>query len=144
MTICTKERQDMILSNIVVGRDDPGTPSCNIQLTPTGNIVKKYIDSITENYKNVIVDKYIIMPDHIHMLIKICGVPRSSRPTDISTVIGALKRLANKEIGHNIFQTSFYDHVIRDETDYITKWNYIENNPVKWVEQKKVTTNDKL
>lgn len=76
------------------------------------------------------------MPDHIHILISITnGVPRSSRPTaDISQIIAVLKRLINKDVGRNIFQTSYYDHVIRNENDYITKWNYIENNPIKFFE----------
>ena len=48
-------------------------------------------------------------------------------------IVCVLKRLINKEIGENIFQTSFYDHIIRDEEDYIIKWKYIEENPIKWL-----------
>ncbi len=33
-----------------------------------------------------------------------------------------------------IFQTSFYDHIIRNESDYIEVWEYIENNPYKFIE----------
>lgn len=58
-------------------------------------------------------------------------------------IIGVLKRLINKELNKNVFQTSFYDHVIRGENDYTTKWNYIETNPVRWIE-KEGETNDKL
>lgn len=36
--------------------------------------------------------------------------------------------------GQKLWQTSFYDHVIRDEADYLTKWNYIAANPAKWAE----------
>lgn len=36
--------------------------------------------------------------------------------------------------GQRLWQPSFYDHIIRDETDYLTKWNYIETNPARWAE----------
>ena len=132
ITICTIERQTMLCD--IVGRDDPGTPYI-IQLTPEGKITDKYINSISTHYQNVSVDKYIIMPDHIHLLLSITGERRveSPRPTDISQIIGVLKRLINKDAGKNIFQTAFYDQIIRDENDYMIQWNYLENNPMKWV-----------
>jgi hypothetical protein len=33
-----------------------------------------------------------------------------------------------------IWQTSFHDHIIRDENDYLNHWQYIDNNPAKWAE----------
>ena len=63
-------------------------------------------------------------------------MPGSSRPTgNVPKIIAALKRLINREIGRNIFQASFYDHVIRDESDYVKKYNYIENNPANRIEK---------
>lgn len=44
--------------------------------------------------------------------------------------------LTTKEIGFSIFQCSFYDHIIRDDEDYLTKAKYIEENPAKWAEDK--------
>ena len=60
-----------------------------------------------------------------------------SRPTrtSLSQVIAVFKRLINKEIGKNLFQTSFYDHIIRDEEDYKTRWEYIDTNPARWYEK---------
>lgn len=53
-------------------------------------------------------------------------------------VIGQMKRHISKETGVSLWQKSYYDHIIRDENDYITRWNYIEDNPAKWIEQEKV------
>lgn len=39
----------------------------------------------------------------------------------------------NGEQGSKIFQRSYYDHVIRNQNDYDEVWQYIENNPKKWV-----------
>jgi putative transposase len=40
--------------------------------------------------------------------------------------------LVTKEVGTSIFQESYYDHIIRDEADYLIKWNYIDTNPARW------------
>ena len=78
------------------------------------------------------------MPDHIHLLLFIDnfnGASRTSRPTHslLSRTISGFKRLCNKEIGENIWQSSFYDHIIRDEKDYKVRWQYIEDNPAAWI-----------
>ena len=71
------------------------------------------------------VDKYVIMPNHIHLILRIesgdarvkNGPPGASAPT-VSDAVGALKRLVNREIGRDIWQRSFHEHVIRNEDDY--------------------------
>ena len=79
-------------------------------------------------------DKYVIMPNHLHLLVTLAdGGLKASRPT-IQTIVRSTKRMITKEIGHSIFQTSFYDHVVRGERDYWEIWQYIENNPARWAE----------
>ena len=48
--------------------------------------------------------------------------------------VGALKRLVNRRLGHDIWQRPFHEHIIRTEDDYREIWNYIDGNPAKWVE----------
>jgi hypothetical protein len=50
----------------------------------------------------------------------------------IPRFVASLKRFSNLEIGKNIFQRSYHDHVIRNEQGYLKIWEYIENNPKKW------------
>lgn len=136
VTICTKNRQQ-ILSSVTVGRGDLTPPS--VQLTEIGAIVEKYILGIETAYESVFLDSHIIMPDHIHLLLRIedpdSGGMGSSRPT-LPQVIRALKSMMTKEIGHSIWQTSFYDHIIRSEQAYCEICQYIDSNPAKWLEQK--------
>ena len=42
--------------------------------------------------------------------------------------------MITKECGVSLFQKSFYDHIIRDEADYLAKWHYIDTNPARWAD----------
>ena len=132
ITMCSKDKAH-IFGQVSVGRDDLGAPGT--ELSAIGKVVEKYIVSVSEAYKNVSVDNYVVMPNHIHLLLTIRaeGAPGSSRPT-VSQVIAALKRFTNRECGMKLWQSSFYDHIIRDEKDYFTRWNYIDTNPFRWAE----------
>ncbi|MCL2673869.1 MAG: transposase [Defluviitaleaceae bacterium] len=114
----------------------------HVRLSKYGLIAQKYLEQIESHYQNVFVDKYVVMPNHIHVLIRVSendiapinnGAPRSSRPTSmLPRVLTAFKKLTNKEFGFNIWQDSYNDHIIRDENDYLIHLQYIENNPTKW------------
>jgi putative transposase len=134
VTICTKERARIL--GEVVGRDAHIPPY--IALSSIGECVEKYIGSIPTANLQVQVDNYVIMPNHIHLLISIQdsengGGMWASRPT-IQTIVRSLKILVSKKAGFNIWQTSYYDHIIRNETDYLAHWQYIDDNPAKWAE----------
>lgn len=153
ITICTKNRQ-FELSQIFRSCNCVGADIIRPSLTQYGKIVEKAIDAISNHYPEVTIDKYVIMPDHIHLILTITSPETNGRiisaPTKpIRTIIGQMKRWVSKEIGISIWQKSYYDHVIRDENDYTTKWNYINKNPLSWFinkenEPEEVTSNDKL
>ena len=127
ITICTKDRKP-ILSKIIVGAN-----SVRPQLKEYGIIVEKAIKCIPVQYPMISVDKYVIMPDHIHILLqihlKVGGRPMVA-PT-IERVVKQMKGYVSKQTGEPIFQRSFYDHIIRNQKDYDETWEYIENNPKK-------------
>lgn len=58
------------------------------------------------------------------------------RPTDavIPKLISSLKRYTNRKAGASLWQGSYYDHIIRDENDYLRVWAYIDQNPARWAE----------
>ena len=102
--------------------------------------IEKYIIFMNTKYDNISIDKYAIMPNHIHLIIKIenkfpDGMSQAPYPTTnaiIPKFISLFKRYCNREIGKNIFQRSFHDHIIRNEKDYLKIWNYIDTNHQKW------------
>lgn len=130
VTICTKGRQWLLSSIGDVGDDAHIVPSP--RLSDYGHVCDKYIRSISAVYTGVSVDAYVIMPNHIHLLIRLDGAMWASPPTSISDIVRSFKVLVTKEIGVSIWQRSFYDHVIRGEQDYAEIAEYIETNPLRW------------
>ncbi|MBQ2998459.1 MAG: transposase, partial [Oscillospiraceae bacterium] len=113
-----------------------------INLTKTGKIAEEQLLFLEKEYPFVKIDKYVIMPNHIHIIFalteKTAGA--SPRPT-LSDIVCAYKsrttRLCNKincSPGKKIFQTSFYDEIIRNQKAYDEISEYVYENPVKWEE----------
>ena len=102
-----------------------------------GKIAADSIDTLSSHYSNVSIDKYVVMPNHIHMIVVIgCKIEISDNPT-LSQIIGAYKSEVTRLIhqsapNEQIWQRSFHDHVIRNQRDYDRIWNYIHTNPMRW------------
>ena len=135
VTICTENRRQ-VLSRIV-GGDVLDAPK-KVELLPYGKIAEKYILQLDEFYENIKVDKYVIMPNHIHIMIFVSqpGAARPSPPTrqhsTVSRFVSTFKRFCNKEYGENIWQRNFNDHVVRNRQDYEEHIKYIHENPQAW------------
>ncbi len=130
ITICTANREKLFWS-ARVGK--PNSPTA-VPLSDIGITVDKQIKKLNDIYTAVTVDKYCIMPDHIHFIIFI-NSNENGRPQvtpTISRVIQQFKGTITKKIGKQIWQKSFYDHAIRNPQDYNEIWQYIENNPLKY------------
>jgi len=130
ITVCTANREKLFWNP--VGTDIIHTK--NLPLSAAGKTMEQGILQIETHYEGVTVDKYCVMPDHIHLLLRIesdLNGRMVSAPT-VSTVVGSLKRWVSKELGRPIWQKSFYDHGIRNQQDYNEIWEYIENNPLKF------------
>ncbi len=145
VTICTESKK-CLLSRIV-GTGVPDGPQ--VELTPYGETAKKYIEQLNSFYEHIKVDSYVIMPNHIHLLL---FVPWSEQfrtrvPTGVnshvSRFVSTFKRFCNKEYGMNIWQSRSFDHIIRNQTDYQKHKEYIYNNPISWSLDKLNPTSDK-
>ena len=135
VTICTEERK-CILGRVVGGGvlDAPF-----VQLSKHGILAQQTLLEMDAFYKDISVEKYAIMPNHIHFIMTLSACNGSSRtptPTNarLPAFVSALKRFTNKRAGISLWQRSYYDHVIRSEADYLRVWQYIDDNPVKWAE----------
>ena len=97
---------------------------------------------MTNFYPDLQIEKYVVMPNRIHFIVVVTQRPvRASRtpsPTEvranqtIPAFVSTLKRMTNRTAGVQLWQRGYYDHIIRDQLDYDTIWQYIDENPAKW------------
>lgn len=138
VTICTAVRRQNILCTVspaVGGGLCPAPPS--VCLTGIGETVDAAIQAIPRTHPGVKVDTYCIMPDHIHMIVGLEAGRDRARP--LHEIIGRMKsytdwqyRKMGAAFGPRLWQKSFYDHVIRNDTDLAETRQYIVNNPLNW------------
>ncbi len=116
-----------------------------VKYTKYGYIAEKQLFLLEERYRDVVIDSYVIMPDHIHLILfiknrSVITAGASPRPT-VMDIICSYKSLTTRECKKNgfegkLFQTSFFDHIIRNREDYEKHIKYIYENPMKWVFEK--------
>lgn len=119
ITICTKGKACIF-----------GVPA---KLSALGEVTRDCLLQIPAHFPTVTIDKWVVMPNHIHAIIILNG------STNLSTVIGQFKSAVTKKLHQadptlTIWQVSYHDHIIRNEADYQRIWTYIDNNPLKWEE----------
>ena len=82
ITICTQNRE-CSLSQIIGMNDNVGDGFPVPQLTEAGIISDKYIKSIHDKFSSVTVENYVIMPNHIHMILYLKNGTGDPSPTNI-------------------------------------------------------------
>ncbi len=140
LTICATDKVKIF--GEVVGDGVLDVPK--IQLSNYGKIVEETLLELDRHYQHIAVDKYVIMPNHVHLLLTVMlhdGTSRTPSPTNavVPSFISTLKRFSNKKAGIQLFQRSYHDHVVRNEADYLACWKYIDENPIKWQEDELYT-----
>ena len=132
VTFCTKNRK-MLLSDIRVGPDALIGPKS--ELTAYGELVDDAILGAAAAYSNLEIPCYVIMPNHVHLLVVMEGNgPMGASGPTLGMVVRSIKTKVTRDVGHSIWQEKFYDHIIRGYDDYIQICNYIQSNPAKWTE----------
>jgi len=146
VTVCTKDKK-CILGTTIDGR---------VKLSKIGRIVKNCWLEIPLHFNNVKLDEFVIMPNHIHGIViidkpddvetryiaslkkdfiikKFGPLETNSLQSIIHSYKSAVTRLCRK-CGYKYFvwQSRFYDHIIRNESSLMKIREYILNNPLKW------------
>ena len=133
ITICTKNHHS------ILRRGAQCAPAPLPPLTSAGLAAERFLLEIPVHYPMISVDHYVVMPNHVHLILVITAghIGTDGRtvcaPT-VSRVVRGWKEAVTKQIGVSIWQKSFHDHIIRNKTDYLRIWNYIDTNPTKWRE----------
>ena len=143
ITICTFGRET-ILGRAVGAIHE--SPAPGLELTRIGKIVGDTAEILPQRFPEIRLEKYVVMPNHVHLLLMIDRDPRAHRDAPlqsgrslISQTIGYFKMNASKkahaiEPGLKLWQRSFHDHIVRNNEDFRRIWEYIDTNPIKWHE----------
>ena len=135
LTVCTWGRK-CILSQVIPGNQ---FVSAELQLTEFGTIVQSAIEE-TIGRTGIQVKSMALMPNHIHLVLVI---PEEGSAYTVGSFVGMFKSLALHQwrtvcnqrgirMG-TIWQRNFYEHIIRNEADYLEKLRYIAENPDSWL-----------
>lgn len=130
--------------------------NCKMVLNDAGKIVNNCWNEITNHFKDIELDYYQLMPNHLHGIIIIN--PSAAVNTNfaftadrtkmiLSKVIQQFKRKVTIEVNslyktsQPVWQKSFYDHIIRNEKELFNIRKYIVQNPLKWDINKNTSEN---
>jgi len=118
VTICTDQKKCIF-----------GHPK---KLSLFGSYALAGIQEISKHYPDCRVEKFVVMPNHVHVMIYLCG-----GNTKLENVIGSYKSYVSRKIHRiqpdlKVWQNSFHDHIIRNSKSFQNIWLYIDSNPANW------------
>jgi putative transposase len=135
VTLCTWQRIKLF-GEIVAGE---------MQLNDWGKIVQQAWLQTNHTFPNTLMDLFVIMPNHLHGVIVIDypgTFPARSSKGSLGTIIGQFKSKASKQITTTagrtsvipgqVWQRNYYEHIIRNESEWDRIRKYIETNPLNW------------
>ncbi len=127
LTICTHEREQLF--GDIVDR--------TMVLNELGNIAQLHWQKLERHYPNLIVDRSVVMPNHLHGIMILDSSIEDSK--SISGIIGSFKTFSAREInkirklkGVPVWQRNYYERIIRTEIELDYVRQYIVNNPINW------------
>ena len=101
-----------------------------------GTTIKQSILSIPAVNPGVAVDCYVIMPDHVHLLLNLTGQygghPLSKVIQRFKSYTDHLYQTDGQPFGPKLWQRGYHDHILRNENDLLQVRNYIQENPLRW------------
>jgi REP element-mobilizing transposase RayT len=132
ITICTKNRE-YLFGNII---DD------KMMLSAFGHLIKHHWRNIPNPHKNIRLDAFVVMPNHIHGIIvieKSISQRVKRRQMTLFKIIGKFKMNTAKKINQlrntpslSVWQRNYYEHIIRNKNELNRIRQYIKDNPINW------------
>ena len=144
ITVCVRNVGNGFKPFLELGNITNGT----VTLNDLGQIVQTCWSDLPNHYLNIILDTFIIMPDHVHGILFIendnaCArngfKPFPTKTHGLSEIMRGFKTFSSRRINEFTnkspefhWQKSYYDRIIRNDKELHDIRQYIENNPLKW------------
>lgn len=131
VTICSIDKSNIFCSidkNIINANYNDVDFSKYVKYSKIGIIINDNINLINDKFKNIEISNYVIMPNHVHLLINLLENNESS----LSSIIMSFKRAITNKCKRKVWQRSFYDRIVRNKKEFDEINEYIIYNPFKW------------
>jgi putative transposase len=143
VTVCARDRA-CVFGEVANGQ---------VQLSELGETVNRCWVAVGDHFLEVTLDRWVIMPNHLHGILAVGGLRSSLQPvvgvrsrgacgpspSSIGAIVGSFKAAVTKahndlrgRSGTTVWQRSYYEHVIRNERDLQRVRQYVEENPIRW------------
>ena len=152
ITICSHNKECIFGEIVGAGFSRPNDDLLNdikeneIILNKIGMVIKDEYINLKNKYKNIKCHEHVIMPNHFHCIIEIIKHQEGGKTPPLPEIIGYFKFQTTKRYNEiieiknerflSLWQRNYYENIIRNEKRYLQVIEYIENNPLKWKEDK--------
>lgn len=138
VTICTHNRQPLF-GDVVDG---------NLHHSPAGLAAIRRWEQIPQRFPGILIDAFIVMPDHLHGILLTGTDPAASTGTPCGDIVRWFKSAMHSDYGKGVrrdgwppydgqlWQRAYYDHIIRNDADLDRVRAYIAANPARWTEKR--------
>ena len=123
-----------------------------MQLSQVGEITRDCWSEIPVHFPRVVLDQFVVMPDHMHGIIVIrsapgdpdsrtgVSIPRrfgGALQDSLGTIIGVFKSYVTKRVMaiakmRRVWQRNYYETIIRNDRHLNAIRKYINLNPQRW------------
>jgi REP element-mobilizing transposase RayT len=112
----------------------------HLTLYAAGEMMQQWWNEISVKFSNIVLDEMIMMPNHLHGIVCMTNPQTTSLPTVIqwfktmttNAYIREVKQSDWQAFEGKLWQRSYHDRIIRNETELNAIRQYIVNNPIKW------------
>ena len=134
VTMCVKNRV-CLFGDVVDGE---------MHLNAYGEVVQAVWDGLPNHYQHVVLDEFVVMPNHIHAIIVLdrqlsMGDGKPSKRHGLSEIVRAFKTFSARRInelrrcpGVSVWQRNYYDSIVWDDEALGRIRRYIARNPMQW------------
>jgi putative transposase len=134
VTVCTHDRQ-RLFGDVLDG---------NLHHSPAGKATMRRWQGIPDRFPGVLIDAFIVMPDHLHGILITGTNPDLVTPAYCGDIVRWFKSAVHSDYGKGVrregwppydgqlWQRAYYDHIIRNDADLDRVRHYIEANPARW------------
>ncbi|GIV08378.1 MAG: hypothetical protein KatS3mg019_0469 [Fimbriimonadales bacterium] len=117
-----------------------------MRLNATGQMIARWWEELARKFPIVQTDAYIIMPNHLHGIIRLCPANPSAETVSLATIIQWFKTMTTNEyirgvkqdgwtpFEHRLWQRNYYEHILRNQEEWESIRHYILTNPQRWQE----------